>query len=60
MCDYRTLCAQCADDYRSAGYVITLCRNQTHKQQCDKCDRMGWVYAVREMKCGGNDGTGMG
>ena len=41
--DKRCLCNKCADDYTSAGYVLT----RTHKEDNDACERCNW-HASRE------------
>ena len=43
----RNLCSRCADDYRTAGYLLTLV--SAVREWCDFCDyRLGPEYEVRE------------
>ena len=48
--DKRCLCNKCADDYTSAGYVLT----RTHgndKEECEKCNwHISKEYSVAEKK----------
>lgn len=48
--ELRTLCKYCADDYRQAGYSLTLNGYEQTKQPCDKCDRPGYEYIMKEPK----------
>jgi len=55
MNEQRTLCYRCANDYRDAGYILKSIAYQAHKQECFKCNRMGWTYLI-ERKRDGKDG----
>ena len=48
--DKRCLCNKCADDYTSAGYVLT----RTHRNDQEECEKCNWhiskEYSVTEKK----------
>ena len=48
--DKRCLCNKCADDYTSAGYVLT----RTHRNDKEECEKCNWhiskEYRVAEKK----------
>ena len=48
--DKRYLCNKCADDYTSAGYVLT----RTHRNDQEECEKCNWhiskEYRVTEKK----------
>lgn len=49
--DIRTLCYHCKQIYENAGYqVIGPLPNQTTKQPCETCRRMGYDYLIEEKK----------
>ena len=52
MKDIRTLCQQCINDYRNAGYRVYLSKKP--KEPCDKCGQMGYIC---EVKRGGGRGS---
>ena len=45
-----TLCGNCADDYRSAGYPLRPDYSNKIRSECDKCFvRMGFDYYIGEL-----------
>jgi hypothetical protein len=48
MNDVRTLCSRCKQDYRAAGYTVTMNGWQDIKDNCDICSRLGLEYVVKE------------
>lgn len=44
--DIRTLCTQCANDMKNAGYK--LYKLDKPKVRCDKCIRIGFTFEVKE------------
>jgi len=49
----RTLCKECAQNYREAGYVLRSEGFQYIRQPCDICMRGGFEYTVLD-KSGGD------
>ena len=48
--DKRCLCNKCADDYTSAGYVLTM-THRNDKEECEKCNwHISKEYRVTEKK----------
>jgi hypothetical protein len=41
-----TLCTFCFRDYIDAGYKLERDYTELQKDECDKCERMGWVYLI--------------
>lgn len=47
--DIRVYCGKCAQDVRDAGYILMRTGKQT-KEECDKCDRMGFEFNMQNKK----------
>ena len=48
MKDIRVLCRKCADDYKLLGYILQ--RQNDFKQECSKCNSLGFEYRLRKPK----------
>ena len=50
----RTLCKRCADNYRTAGYILRGLEFQFIREPCDICSCPGIEYEVMK-KSGGDE-----